>query len=228
MAPQLIINNLSKSYGRKIVLDHVSCNYTSEMIHGVIGENGSGKSTFFNCISGNLPFQGEIIIEKGVRMGYLPTELHMYPRITGMEFIRFCLSAKGLKSEPEQIKKLNGIFELSLNEYAETYSTGMLKKLYLLTLILEKNNILLLDEPFNGLDVTAVEYTTELLLHLKNKGTLILISSHIVDHLYSFCGTLSLIENKKLQFIDEKEEFHQIKTHIKQQSLNKMKLLDTI
>jgi ABC-2 type transport system ATP-binding protein len=115
-----------------------------------------------------------------------------------------------------------------LNEYAETYSTGMLKKLYLLVLLLEKNDILVLDEPFNGLDINAVSYISELIKQLKEQGALILVSSHIVLHLRSISDTLSFLENGKLQFIEEKSEFEQLDKYIENKNLEIFEILKTI
>lgn len=223
---QLTIKDLSKSYGRKNVLTRIDCIYDSELIHGVAGANGSGKTTFFNCLTKNISFKGEVIFPENLKVGYLPTELFMYPRITGMEFIYFCLKAKDVDVNKEKILIFNKIFELPLNEYAEAYSTGMLKKLYLLVLILEQNDILILDEPFNGLDVSGVSYITELLLRLREQGKLILISSHIIGHLNSFCDTLSLIENGCILFAGKKEDFKDIEAVIKNEAEEKLKILE--
>lgn len=225
---ELIIDGLTKKYGDKKILSSINCVYKSSCIHGIIGANGSGKTTFFNCITRNLSYKGNIIFPEGIRIGYLPTELYMYPRITGMEFIQFCLTSKNIKPDYKVIADLNEIFELSLNEYAQTYSTGMLKKLYLFVLILEKNEVLILDEPFNGLDISAVSYITELLQRLKQNGTLILISSHIVAHLCSFCDTLSLIENEQIRFESDKEEFGYIEAHINEGTRLKFEVLNHI
>lgn len=228
MSFQLFVKNLSKSYGTKTVLSSVSCTYQSGLIHGIVGANGSGKTTFFNCLTHNLSFQGKVEYPQNGRLGYLPTELFMYSRITGMEFIHFCLNAKDIPVEKNKIESYNTLFELPLNEYAETYSTGMLKKLYLFVLILEKNEILILDEPFNGLDVNAVSYISELLLRLKTDGTMILISSHIIDHLCSFCDTLTLIENGQILLAPDREGFVQIEKRIKEGVQQKFKALEEL
>ncbi len=225
---QLSISNLSKNYGSRNILESISVNYSSGLIHGIIGANGSGKTTFFNCITRNSPSKGNISYPENLQMGYLPTELFMYPRISGTEFIQFCLSSKKIPFIKNEVNNLNQLFELPLDEYAETYSTGMLKKLYLLVLILEKNDILVLDEPFNGLDVNAVSYISELIKRLKEQGTLILISSHIILHLSSISDTLSFLENGKLQFIDNKSEFGELEKYIENKNLEKFKILQAI
>lgn len=223
---QLIIKDLSKNYGAGNVLLSVNCTYNSGLIHGVVGANGSGKTTFFNCISNNVSYKGEVIFPEDSKFGYLPTELFMYPRITGKEFLQFCFSAKNISVDKKRITVYNEIFELPLDDYAESYSTGMLKKLYLLALILEENDILLLDEPFNGLDVSGVTYITELILHLRDQGKLILISTHIIDHLNSFCDTLSLIERGQIIYIDKQEDFKNIDLMIKKGVEQKMKIIE--
>ena len=225
---ELSVDRLSKSYGSKKILDSVSVVYRSGLIHGIIGANGSGKTTFFNCITRNIAFQGSISFSVSLKMGYLPATLFMYPRITGMEFIQFCLSAKNITMEKLKIRSLNELFELPLNSYAETYSTGMLKKLYLLVSVLEKDDILVLDEPFNGLDISAITYITELLLRLKNAGTLILLSSHIIDHLRSFCDTITLIESGQILFVDNKDEFEAVDMRLKAEVQKKFEALTNL
>ena len=93
------------------------------------------------------------------------------------------------------MKRLNQLFDLPLNKFADEYSTGMLKKLHLLALLLQQNDLLLLDEPFNGLDYLSSTYLSELLSELKKQDTLILISSHDLELLVKISGTITLIDH---------------------------------
>ncbi len=192
---ELIIESLSKKYTDVPVLEGVNLHYRSGTLNGIIGKNGAGKSTFFNCIAGNIPYDGQINRKNIQSIGALSANPYIFPRITGYEFIRFCLSAKKHPENKEKLQQLNELFELPLNKYAENYSTGMLKKLHLLALFLQENDLLLLDEPFNGLDIQSSAYLSEILKEMKHTDSLILISSHDISHLLKITDTLTIIEN---------------------------------
>ncbi len=192
---ELIIESLSKKYTDVPVLENVNLHYCSGTLNGIIGKNGAGKSTLFNCIAGNIPYQGQIERKNIDSVGMLSANPYMFPRITGYEFIRFALSAKNRKEDKQKMLKFNQLFELPLHKYAENYSTGMLKKLHLLALFLQENDLLLLDEPFNGLDIQSAAYLSEILKRMKHSESVILISSHDISHLLKISDTITSIEN---------------------------------
>lgn len=163
------------------------------------------------------------MIPETLTFGYLPAELYMYSMITGEEFLRFFVTAKGYKYEVEKKKRLNDFFKLPLNEYAETYSTGMLKKLYLLGLLLQQNELLLLDEPFNGLDFVSSAFITALLRHQKEEGKTLFVASHDMEHLFSYIDTLSVIKDKSLLHVNPKDGFQSIKESIEREASLKVK-----
>lgn len=200
---ELIIEALNKKYTGVPVLENVNLRYRSGTINGIIGKNGAGKSTLFNCIARNTPYRGQIERKNIKSIGMLSANPYMFPRITGYEFIRFCLSAKNCKENKQKILQLNQLFELPLIEYAENYSTGMLKKLHLLALFLQENDLLLLDEPFNGLDIQSSAYLSEILKEMKHSDSVILISSHDISHLLKISDTITTIENKSAHFRTE-------------------------
>ena len=187
-----------KRYNDKIILRDIDLSYSAPGIHGVLGANGSGKTTLFNCMMGFTDFDGEAAFDKSASVGFLPAELYMYPYITGNEFIRFYLSAKGKKADDKEKEEYNKLFELPLNDYAASYSTGMLKKLYLMALLLQHNDILLLDEPFNGLDYVSTLFITSILQNLREKGFTIFVASHAIEHLITFCDTLSIVKSQSI------------------------------
>lgn len=200
---ELIIESLSKKYGDVRVLENLNLRYRSGTINGIIGKNGAGKSTLFNCIARNTPYRGKIERKNIESIGMLSANPYMFPRITGYEFIRFCLSAKNRKENRQKMLQLNRLFELPLDKYAENYSTGMLKKLHLLALFLQENDLLLLDEPFNGLDIQSSAYLSEILKQMKHSDSLILVSSHDISHLLRISGTLTTLENGSAYFRTE-------------------------
>lgn len=193
---ELIIESLSKKYGDVTVLENVNLRYRSGTLNGIIGKNGAGKSTLFNCIARNIPFSGKIERKNINSIGMLSANPYMFPRITGHEFIRFALSAKKRDENKEKIERYNQLFELPLNKYAENYSTGMLKKLHLMALFLQENDLLLLDEPFNGLDIQSSIYLSEILKEIRHSDSVILISSHDISHLLKISDTITTVENQ--------------------------------
>lgn len=192
------VNNLSKSYGTKQVLKNVNAEFNDSEIYGLVGYNGAGKTTLFNCLAGIIPYSGSMSFDDKLSVGYLPTELYMYPKITGLEYIEFCLSARKKKLDRGQLQEWNSFMHLPLNKYAKEYSTGMLKKLALLALILQRNDILILDEPFNGLDLSTNIILSEILKRMKELGKLIVVSSHILQPLKDICTAIDIIEDGKL------------------------------
>lgn len=220
---ELIIESLNKSYAKAQVLENVYLHYRSGVIHGIIGHNGAGKSTLMNCMAGYISYDGNIDRKNIKSIGLLTANPYIFPRITDLEFIRFCLSAKNCEEDKQKMDQLNGLFELPLHKFADEYSTGMIKKLHLLALLLQQNDLLLLDEPFNGLDILSSAYLSELLLEIKKQDTLIFISSHDLDHLVKIAGTLTVIENGKVYM--KSEHLSEIQKEIERQAYDKVKSL---
>ena len=217
---ELIISSLHKSYGNVIVLEDVNLHYFAGTINGVIGSNGAGKSTLLNSIGGYINYQG-IIERKGIKtIGLLTANPYIFPRITGYEFIHFCLSAKNCKEDTAKLNRLNALFELPLNRFADEYSVGMLKKLHLLALLLQDNDLLLLDEPFNGLDILSSAYLSELMLELKKQGAFIFVSSHNISQLVKISDTLTLVENGRA--IMKSESLMDIEKEIEDEAKSKV------
>lgn len=222
---KISVSNLSISYSNNCILNAVSVDFENNKIHGIVGENGSGKTSLFNLIYHHSKFSNSIKLMNIESIGYLQTELYMFPRITGEEFIFYCLNARNCKIEKKEIAKLNEIFMLPLNRYAENYSTGMVKKLYLLTLILQNNSLLLLDEPFNGLDIQSVILVTELLKKISETGVLVLLSSHDLYHMVNFCDTITYIQNKKFDVYTDKSDFFKIIINMENNAKEKLKFI---
>lgn len=212
-----------QKYGNQIILENIHQAYNTGQIHGILGENGAGKTTLFHCMANLIPFVGERMIPEDYTYGYLPAELYMYPFITGAEFLKFFITAKGQRYLPIETNRLNDLFDLPLNQYADTYSTGMLKKLYLLGLLLQQNDILLLDEPFNGLDFKSSAFVTALLTNYRERGHTVFVASHDMDHLFSYSETISLIKDKNIEFYGDKDRFIQIGDTIREEAVVKVK-----
>lgn len=204
------IHKLHKSYKKNIVLQDVNLAFQPGIINGIVGKNGAGKTTLFNCISGLETYDGNIqFSDKTIskHIGYLPTNPYIMSRITGREYLQLLCNARRIINVDFNA---NNIFDLPLDEYAENYSTGMKKKLAFLGVLLQKNELFILDEPFNGLDIESNIMMIKIIQQLKIKQKYILISSHIFASLYEICDTISYLKNKQIDQIIDKEKFKEI------------------
>ena len=210
----ITIQHLTKSYGKKLVLNDLNLSLVDKQIHGLVGENGAGKTTFFECLSHLESFEGSINIPNDIKIGYMPTSLYFYPNMKGFEYIEFCLSARKLKIEKDKINDLNQLFDLPLNEYAVEYSTGMKKKLALMALFLQNNDFYILDEPFNGLDLSASILLKQLVINLKENQKTILISSHIISSLTDICDQILYLKDGTIDQIYQPCDYERIEKDI--------------
>jgi ABC-2 type transport system ATP-binding protein len=208
------IDNLKVNYGNYNVLNELCFEISCNTIHGLVGLNGSGKTTLLNTIYGlKDKLQGTIRYKdedlKRNKIAYLETINYFYPRITGKEYLNMFKS----QNTDFDIEQWNELFELPLNKLIDDYSTGMKKKLALMGIISLNREILILDEPFNGIDLETVHKIKTLLLKLKAKKT-ILIASHILESLLPICDSLSYVNDSKIQFTYEKKDFDKIENEI--------------
>jgi ABC-2 type transport system ATP-binding protein len=211
------LRGLSKHFGEKHVLDDINYCFEKGSIHGIVGLNGVGKTTLFNCMVGLLSYNGKIILSSNSKIGFLPTQVYLYPKTTGIEFIEFCLSVHGMKIDYEEITSINELFKLPLKEeYTRNYSDGMKKKLSILILLLQKNDILILDEPFNNLDIETNLILIEVLKQLRKDKT-ILVSSHIIDPLKAICDNVILLHDSKFQQSYKVDDFEKIEAFFSSQ-----------
>jgi len=187
------LKNLTKSYGNKEVLKGITATFTPGGVYGIIGENGAGKTTLFRCLASLIGYGGEVMAPEGQlshRLGFLQTNNFFLPKMTGREYLRLLTQARHLRVEDFDARN---IFELPLEEYAENYSTGMKKKLALLGVLLQENEVFILDEPFNGVDIQSNIIITEVIHELKRLGKTVLISSHIFSTLSATCDEIHLL-----------------------------------
>lgn len=221
------INNLSKSYGKNQVLSKINLQFEKGKIHGIVGKNGAGKTTLFNCIAGLEDYVGTIDSEfKKIKnhLGLLETNPNFLSRITGWEYLKLLCIARRINSDDFESQNL---FDLPLDQYAETYSTGMKKKLALMAILLQKNDIFILDEPFNGVDIQSNILITEIIQELKRKDKIVIISSHIFSTLSDTCDSISLLENGSIVKTVTKENYKELESEMKQDIIsNKITKLD--
>ena len=220
------ITNLSKNFGSHPVLKHLDLELHTGRVYGIVGENGAGKTTLFNCIAGIEQFEGSIESEKMPlknQLGFLQTEPYFFSKITGREYLQLLCNARGKQlTDPDR----RNIFNLPLDQYAATYSTGMKKKLALMAVLLQENDYYILDEPFNGVDIQSNLMITEIIHQLKKLGKMVLISSHIFSTLRDTCDAIYLLQNGSFTQKVLKTDFDSLEEEMKQVSIgNKIEQL---
>ena len=213
------VEHLSKSYGTTRALNDINMAFESGCIYGVAGENGAGKTTLFRCMVGLERYEGKVISgfdKLKDYTGWLPTEPFFFSHITGREYIRLVCNARG--KDTGDINARN-IFDLPLDRYASTYSTGMKKKLALTAVLLLENSVFILDEPFNGVDMKSNILIGEILLKLKNKGKTIVISSHIFSILNELCDHIFVLKEGELHKSVPRNNFDMLEKMLKAETL---------
>ena len=205
----------NKYYGKKKVLENIDLSFSSGNIYGIVGRNGAGKTTLFRCIAGletcdgsvNAPFEN-----LKNHLGYLETDPAIMSFITGREHLQLMCNARDITTDDFEEQN---VFDLPLDQYANTYSTGMKKKLALMSILLQKNDIVILDEPFNGVDIQSNILITEIIEELKRLGKAILISSHIFSSLNTICDKIILLDGGTVKKVATKEEYNDLESELK-------------
>jgi len=197
----IIVKDSVKTFKETTVLDHVSISFEKGKIHGIIGRNGSGKTVLFKSICGFMPLtSGEIIVDGQIigkdidiprNVGAIIEAPGFLPSYSGFKNLKF-LAMINRKITDEQIKGIMvrvGL-EPDSKKLVSKYSLGMRQRLGIAQAIMEDPNILILDEPMNGLDNHGVEDIRSLLLGLKEKGKTIVIASHSAEDIDLLCDTV--------------------------------------
>lgn len=192
------IENLSKAFGKNRVLSNINLQLEQGKTYGIVGHNGAGKTTFFRCIMGFLSYAGTIQSDfKRLKdhIGYLETNPQFMSFVTAQEYLKLMTMARDIQQTDFESQN---IFELPLGDYANHFSTGMKKKLALLGVLLQKNDIYILDEPYNGVDIHSNMMITAIIQKLKKEGKTILISSHIFSTLKENCDEILVLKNGQM------------------------------
>jgi ABC-2 type transport system ATP-binding protein len=194
------LSDVSKSFAGTPVLQNVSVAFAQGGIHGIIGRNGSGKTVLMKCIcgliaydSGSISVQGAIIgkdIEMPESCGIIIESPGFLPNCSGMKNLRFLASLKNKigKKEISEAMCLVGLDPTS-HKKVKNYSLGMKQRLGIAQAIMEDPDLLILDEPFNGLDKTGLQEMRALLLGFKEKGKTVIMASHSGEDIDVLCDT---------------------------------------
>ena len=210
----LSIKNLSKTYkaGKKAV-DSVSLEISAGDTYGFIGHNGAGKTTTIKCITGILDFDnGEITIDgrsiktdpincKSV-MAYVPDNPDLYENMTGIQYLNFIsdIFAISAAEREARIKQFADMFDFmqNLGDLISSYSHGMKQKLALISALIHSPKLLILDEPFVGLDPKASHLLKEYMQEFCKNGGAIFFSTHVLEVAEKICNKIAIIQNGKI------------------------------
>ena len=208
------IKNVSKSYdGNKKAIDNISFNVEDGSIFAFIGHNGAGKTTLIKSIMGIHDFDfGEILINgKSIKdnpieckeiMAYVPDNPDLYENMKAIDFINFICDMYGISKNDriENIKKYSKIFEMenNLNDDISSFSHGMKQKIAIIAALSHNPQIIVMDEPFVGLDPKSVFSMKEIMHEMVKEGKIIFFSTHILDVAEKLCDYVAIIKNGKI------------------------------
>ena len=214
MSAMLEIKNYSKSYGEgKKAADNVTLTVESGDIYGFIGHNGAGKSTTIRAVVGVLDFsEGEITIDghsvKNEPMAckritaYIPDNPDLYENLTGIQYLNFVADVFGLSASEreESIRKYAELFEITdaLGDLIGSYSHGMKQKVAIISALIHNPRLLVLDEPFVGLDPKASFTLKEIMHELCRQGTAVFFSTHVLDVAEKLCNKVAIIKHGRI------------------------------
>ena len=210
----LVIRDLVKNYGNgPRAVDGLSLTVEAGDIYGFIGHNGAGKTTTLRCISGILPFDsGEILVD-GIDvkkdpmaakriMRYIPDNPDLYTFLTGTGYLNFLCDVYGIDetARKERIQKYAKAFEIEskLGDLVGSYSHGMCQKLALIGALIQRPKLLMLDEPFVGLDPKAAHTLKGIMHELVEEGSAIFFSTHVLEVAEKLCNKIAIIKNGRL------------------------------
>ena len=218
----LKISNLTKIYNNsKKANDNISFEINDGEIFGFIGPNGAGKTTTIKCIMGLITYDnGKILfnnidnkknpIEFKKNVVYIPDNPDLYDSLTGIQFLNFIADIYEISKEQRQmdINKYSELFDLkkSLGDLISSYSHGMKQKLCLISAFLRHPKLLILDEPFVGLDPEASKHVKELMKELCNEGGSVFFSTHVLEVAEKLCDHIAIIKNGQLVACGTMEE----------------------
>lgn len=210
----LKIKNYSKTYkGNKKAVDNLNLTVEAGDIYGFIGHNGAGKTTTLRAVVGVLDFEeGEIEVDSvsikkdpvgcKMKMAYIPDNPDLYEHLTGIKYLNFIgdLYQVSKKDREERILKYGNLFDLTSNlgDSIGSYSHGMKQKLAIISALIHEPKLMVLDEPFVGLDPKAAHSLKTLMADMCAKGSAIIFSTHVLEVAEKLCNKIAIIKGGKL------------------------------
>lgn len=209
----LRIENLTKRYGEKTAVNNLSLHIAPGEIYGFIGHNGAGKTSTLKCIVGIQDFdEGEIYINsKSIKnqpieckklFAYIPDNPDIYDFMTGIQYLNFVADIFEVSQQKrsELIKKYADMFEISgsLNDAINSYSHGMKQKLVIISALIHSPKLIIMDEPFVGLDPKASHILKGIMRQICDDGGAIFFSTHVLEVAEKLCDRVAIIKNGNL------------------------------
>lgn len=206
---QLTLRNINKRFGSKQVLTDVNLTATSGRAFGLLGRNGAGKTTTIRILLNVFPSDGGQILVDGapvdytrIRFGYLPEERGLYPKKTVIDQLAYFAMLKGL-TKPQAVAAVDKWLDrLDMSEYRnkrlDTLSKGNQQKIQLVTALAHDPYVVVLDEPFSGLDPVNAKLLKDIVKETIEQGKIVLFSSHQMNYIEEFCDDIAILNNGKI------------------------------
>ena len=204
----LVLKDVSKSFGEKKVVDNISFSLEKPGVFGLLGTNGAGKTTTIRMLlgiikkgSGEITWKGKTVDRKNVNFGYLPEERGIYPKTKILDQLMYFAELKGMKKD-EALTEINKwAKELKVEEYlqlnAEKLSKGNQQKIQFMTAIIHNPELVVLDEPFSGLDPVNTEILKNIIINLVKNGKYVIMSAHQMATIEEFCSDILILNKGK-------------------------------
>ena len=239
----LVLKNVSKSFVGKKAVDNISFSLTKPGVYGLLGTNGAGKTTTIRMLlgiikkdSGEITWKGRPVNRKSVRFGYLPEERGVYPKTKIFDQLMYFVELKGMKKEEATASIKKWAKELKVEEYlqmpAEKLSKGNQQKIQFMTAIIHDPELVVLDEPFSGLDPVNTEILKNIIIDLIKSGKYVIMSAHQMATIEEFCSDILILNRGKtvlqgnLKEIKDSYPANRVEIDVKQDIKNYIAALD--
>lgn len=239
----LSLKNVSKTFVGKKVVDNVSFSLVQPGVYGLLGTNGAGKTTTIRMLlgilkkdSGEITWKGKTVDRKNVNFGYLPEERGVYPKTKIFDQLMYFAELKGMKKEAATNSINKWAKELKVEEYlqmpAEKLSKGNQQKIQFMTAIIHNPELVVLDEPFSGLDPVNTEILKNIIIDLVKNGKYVIMSAHQMATIEEFCKDILILNKGKtvlqgnLKEIKETYPANRVEVDVKQDIRNYIKELE--
>ena len=204
----LVLKNVSKTFVGKRAVDNISFELNKPGVFGLLGTNGAGKTTTIRMLlgiikkdSGEITWNGKVVDRKSVNFGYLPEERGVYPKTKIYNQLMYFAELKGMKKEEADEAIKNWAQKLKVEEYldkpAEKLSKGNQQKIQFMTAVIHNPELLVLDEPFSGLDPVNTELLKNIIINLVKEGKYIIMSAHQMSTIEEFCSDILILNKGK-------------------------------
>lgn len=204
----LVLKNVSKTFVGKRAVDNISFELNKPGVFGLLGTNGAGKTTTIRMLlgiikkdSGEITWNGKVVDRKSVNFGYLPEERGVYPKTKIYNQLMYFAELKGMKKEEADEAIKNWAKKLRVEEYldkpAEKLSKGNQQKIQFMTAVIHNPELLVLDEPFSGLDPVNTELLKNIIINLVKEGKYIIMSAHQMSTIEEFCSDILILNKGK-------------------------------